>query len=141
VFVGNAGACMYFKSKKHECQVTSSTDAEVLPVIPATLIGDFYKQTLEYFKIECDMRYLEDNSTVILYAERGFHEYDKKRKFLINKINEFHQYFEDPVNRAEMVKVHTAQNVSDIGTKALVNKRYFNHDSKLRGDISDLVDL
>ena len=141
VFIGNAGAAMYFKSKKHECQVLSSTDAETVCVTPATLVGDFYKRVLAEFNITCTMKYLEDNTNVIEYAEGGFHEYSQKRKFIVNRINEFHEYFSDKSNDASIHYVKTTQNCADSGTKVLFGKRHSNHDQKMRGEVSDLKEL
>jgi len=121
VFVGNAGASVFNKSKKQSIYTESSTDAEIVCATTATMIGDFYLCFLDHLGFPGkEVLYLQDNSSSMHLMMEGCKDHAEKRKFIVNRINCIKQYLMNSDNRARMEHFGTKYIAADTLSKALV---------------------
>lgn len=142
VFVGKGGASLFSKSKKQSVNTDSSTDAEIVGMTTASLIGDFFYCFLEHLGIQTGgVLYLQDNTSAMHLMEHGCRDHVEKRKFVVNRINCIKQYLDNSDNNAMMQHFGTKFIAADILSKPLLGILRDKGRDKLMGKLDDMATM
>ena len=133
VFVGQAGCAMYMSSRKHHCITRSSTDSEVVDAESGAITGGFYRDFLGELGVHGDQVQYQDNMSVLALATTGVHDYSRRERHMVRRVNFLKDYFEEDDNGKFLLWVCTGNMTADLGTKDLHGANFDKHSVAVHG--------